>query len=103
MMFKRVSFCAECKHAFKPWPKYSRHAELCEAHRTPVIAAEDEMLAYLEWAKCNFERFNKIRKEEQAKQEEASRDAFIRFTQGQLNAHYNQPVGLASLYSRGQA
>lgn len=64
---KKYSVCKECKVHFDPAPS-ERHAELCPAHRKPVVELEDRILLVVEWAKRNWEKL-----EPDALKEEAER------------------------------
>jgi|SRR3990167_4262556 len=94
---KRYSVCAQCRVHFEPEPSYLRHAELCPAHRKPVIELEDRIERVMVWAKANWEKLEPDVLAEYTKNKAAIQEALQRAYAGINQAQSPFYSGLSEL------
>ena len=93
---KPFSVCQQCKVHFEPAP-HERHAELCPAHRKPVVDREDRIMLVLDWAKQHWEELEPKAMEEYNKRTYASQAALQQMYNQAMNAPSGS--GIANLMS----
>ena len=72
----RHSVCKECGVHFEPLPTGERYSDLCAMHRKPLLERALRRDSVMAWAGSNWERLEKMMREEQEEQEERDKTHF---------------------------
>ena len=96
---KPYSVCETCKVHFEPEPTV-RHAELCPAHRKPVVELEDRILRVVNWAKANWEQLEHQAMEQERNTKQMSQEALSKLYALQQNT-LQQNIGGQGLSGTG--